>query len=194
MEASVLHGLKQGNDVLKEIHKEMNTESVEKLLDETAEARAYQQVRYNKNTIYVLWIPIYEQEINDMLANNLTLDDEEAVQEELRQLQALVTLLSVFYLYNVAHSSPLFLSCLQAEPEREAPKLPSVPATEPVSSAPGMLSCHHDCLPWVLMRRCRQGAGCSRTTSSCSSLIMIITLSTYHLVLFTIPQCSSLTH
>ena len=40
----MLHGLKQGNEVLKEIHKEMNIESVEKLLDETAEARAYQQV------------------------------------------------------------------------------------------------------------------------------------------------------
>src|SRR5882762_10895607 len=45
VEVSVLHGLKQGNEVLKEIHKEMNIESVEKLLDETAEARAYQRVR-----------------------------------------------------------------------------------------------------------------------------------------------------
>jgi charged multivesicular body protein 6 len=40
-----MHGLKQGNDVLKEIHREMNVESVERLMDETAEARAYQQVR-----------------------------------------------------------------------------------------------------------------------------------------------------
>lgn len=47
----------------------MNIESVEKLLDETAEARQYQQ------------------EIADMLANNLTLDDEEAVQDELLALQ-----------------------------------------------------------------------------------------------------------
>lgn len=30
---------------MKEIHREMNVESVEKLMDETAEARAYQQVR-----------------------------------------------------------------------------------------------------------------------------------------------------
>ena len=45
VEVSVMHGLKQGNDVLKEIHKEMNVESVEKLMEETAEARAYQQVR-----------------------------------------------------------------------------------------------------------------------------------------------------
>ena len=41
---SVLHGLKQGNEVLKEIHKELNVESVEKLLEETAEAREYQRV------------------------------------------------------------------------------------------------------------------------------------------------------
>lgn len=48
---SVLHGLKQGNEVLKEIHKEMNIESVEKLLDETAEARQYQQVRAGQHTL-----------------------------------------------------------------------------------------------------------------------------------------------
>jgi hypothetical protein len=40
----VLHGLKQGNEILKEIHKELNVESVEKLLGETAEAREYQRV------------------------------------------------------------------------------------------------------------------------------------------------------
>ena len=44
VEVSVLHGLKQGNAVLKEIHKELNVESVEKLLEETAEAREYQRV------------------------------------------------------------------------------------------------------------------------------------------------------
>jgi charged multivesicular body protein 6 len=44
VQVSVLHGLKQGNDVLKEIHREMSIEDVERLLDETAEARAYQQV------------------------------------------------------------------------------------------------------------------------------------------------------
>ena len=44
VEVSVLHGLKQGNEILKEIHKELNVESVEKLLEETAEAREYQRV------------------------------------------------------------------------------------------------------------------------------------------------------
>jgi charged multivesicular body protein 6 len=46
VEVSVLHGLKQGNEVLKEIHKQMNVESVEKLLEETAEAREYQRVGF----------------------------------------------------------------------------------------------------------------------------------------------------
>jgi Snf7 len=45
VEVSVLHGLQQGNEVLKAIHKEMNVENVEKLLQETREAREYQRVR-----------------------------------------------------------------------------------------------------------------------------------------------------
>lgn len=92
VEVSVLHGLKQGNEVLKEIHKEMNVESVEKLLEETAEARAYQR------------------EIDEMLANTLTLDEEEAVQDELKELQA--------------------LAMVEAKQEADA-KLPSVPTEKP---------------------------------------------------------------
>ncbi|KAI5898434.1 uncharacterized protein SCHCODRAFT_02612094 [Schizophyllum commune H4-8] len=93
VEVSVLHGLKQGNEVLKEIHKEMNIESVEKLLDETAEARAYQQ------------------EISDMLANNLTAEDEDAVQNELRELQE--------------------QAIRETQPQKEV-SLPSAPTEEPV--------------------------------------------------------------
>ncbi|KAF4605105.1 Vacuolar protein sorting-associated protein 20 [Pleurotus pulmonarius] len=96
VEVSVLHGLKQGNEVLKEIHKEMNVESVEKLLEETAEARAYQR------------------EIDEMLANNLTLDEEEAVQDELKELQA--------------------LAMVEAKQEADA-KLPSVPTERPAEVA-----------------------------------------------------------
>jgi len=87
VEVSVLHGLKQGNEVLKEIHKEMNIESVEKLMDETQEAREYQR------------------EIGEILANNLTADEEDAVQDELSQLEA--------------------------EALREGMELPSVPTHEP---------------------------------------------------------------
>ena len=37
--------------MLKEIHKEMNVESVEKLLEETAEAREYQRVRLSSHLV-----------------------------------------------------------------------------------------------------------------------------------------------
>ena len=41
-----MHGLKTGSEVLKQINKEMNLEDVEKLLEETHEARAHQEVSY----------------------------------------------------------------------------------------------------------------------------------------------------
>ncbi|KAJ7706299.1 Snf7 family [Mycena rosella] len=93
VEVSVLHGLKQGNEVLKEIHKEMNIESVEKLMDETQEAREYQR------------------EIGELLANNLTADEEDAVQDELMQLQAEVL----------------------REESADGVELPSVPTHEPIA-------------------------------------------------------------
>ena len=43
IEVSVLHGLKQGNEVLARIHEEMSIENVEKLMSETREAIAYQR-------------------------------------------------------------------------------------------------------------------------------------------------------
>jgi charged multivesicular body protein 6 len=49
---SVLHGLKTGSEVLKQINKEMNLEDVEKLLEETHEARAYQEVSKRSPGIY----------------------------------------------------------------------------------------------------------------------------------------------
>ncbi|KAF9270131.1 hypothetical protein L218DRAFT_952324 [Marasmius fiardii PR-910] len=100
IEVSVLHGLKQGNEVLKEIHKEMNVESVEKLLEETAEAREYQR------------------EIDDMLANNLTLEEEDAVQAELLELQA------------DQLKAPVKIP---EQEQKETDKLPSIPTTEPHS-------------------------------------------------------------
>ncbi|KAG6832308.1 hypothetical protein H0H92_003541 [Tricholoma furcatifolium] len=87
VEVSVLHGLKQGNEVLKEIHKEMNIESVEKLLEETQEAREYQRVN-SSVVIHGREFNLLHQEIGEMLSNNLTMDEEDAVQAELLQLQA----------------------------------------------------------------------------------------------------------
>lgn len=43
-----MHGLRQGNEVLSQIHKEMRIEDVEKLMSETKEAIEYQRVRKAK--------------------------------------------------------------------------------------------------------------------------------------------------
>ncbi|CDO73516.1 hypothetical protein BN946_scf185013.g151 [Trametes cinnabarina] len=93
--ASVPHAR---NEVLKEIHKELNVENVEKILQETAEAREYQR------------------EINEMLAGSLTLEEEEAVQAELRELQ-LETL-------GVSEERPIQLPSAPTE-------VPAEPAREP---------------------------------------------------------------
>ncbi|PWO00847.1 hypothetical protein FA09DRAFT_293536 [Tilletiopsis washingtonensis] len=70
IEVSVMHGLKQGNAVLKEIHKELNPESVERLMSETADAVAYQK------------------EIDEMLSSRMTAEEEEEVADELAALEA----------------------------------------------------------------------------------------------------------
>ncbi len=44
MEQEIFKGLEKGNQVLKEIHQEMNMEAVDKLMDDTADAIAYQNV------------------------------------------------------------------------------------------------------------------------------------------------------
>jgi len=102
VEVSVLHGLKQGNEVLKEIHREMNVESVEKLLEETTEAREYQR------------------EIGEMLSNNLTLDEEDAVQRELLQLQADIEAQSApqLELPDAPSVAPVTLPSQEQEPDR----------------------------------------------------------------------------
>jgi charged multivesicular body protein 6 len=53
VQKDVLFGLQQGTQVLKEIHKEMGgIENVEKLLGESEEARAYQEVPSLPSTIH----------------------------------------------------------------------------------------------------------------------------------------------
>jgi hypothetical protein len=48
-----MEGLKNGNDILKEIHKETSVEAVEKLMDDTAEAIAYQNVPINREINFI---------------------------------------------------------------------------------------------------------------------------------------------
>jgi charged multivesicular body protein 6 len=129
VEMSVLHGLKQGNDVLKEIHREMNVEAVEKLMEETAEAREYQRVRVFRSSTTGSLIQELTQEVGDMLANTLTLDDEEAVQAELEALVAEQVRCSFPFgvLNNNDMSRQLPSVPLPIHAPEEDVKLPSVP-------------------------------------------------------------------
>ncbi|KAI8367343.1 Snf7-domain-containing protein [Choanephora cucurbitarum] len=69
VEKQVLEGLQKGNDVLKEIHKETSLEAVEKLMDDTADAIAYQN------------------EIDEMLHGLISAEDEEEIERELEALR-----------------------------------------------------------------------------------------------------------
>jgi len=105
VELSVIHGLEQGNEVLKEIHKEMNIETVEKLLEESQEARDYQKVRPLLHGAFVQDVILYSQEVGEMLSNKLTLDEEDAVQAELRELQVNIVSLFVCLVRSILTSS-----------------------------------------------------------------------------------------
>lgn len=55
MQKDVLFGLQQGTQVLQAINKEMGgIEAVDRLMEETAEARAYQEVSLER--VVLLWI------------------------------------------------------------------------------------------------------------------------------------------
>ncbi|WVQ73120.1 hypothetical protein IAR50_002684 [Cryptococcus sp. DSM 104548] len=66
---TVLHGLEMGADVLKELHKEMSIERVDKLMDQTREGIEYQR------------------EVDEALMSKMSPEEEDAVQEELERLQ-----------------------------------------------------------------------------------------------------------
>lgn len=44
IQATVMHGLSVGNEVLKQLHQEMSLDKVEKLMDQTREGVEYQRV------------------------------------------------------------------------------------------------------------------------------------------------------
>ncbi|CAG8692896.1 9437_t:CDS:2 [Funneliformis caledonium] len=69
VEKDVLAGLEQGNLILKEIHKEISIDKVEKLMEDTADAIAYQD------------------EISELLSGKLTNDDEDEILAELAQIE-----------------------------------------------------------------------------------------------------------
>jgi len=68
VEKDVINGLKAGNEILTKLNKEMSIEKVEDLMNETAEAVAYQN------------------EISELLSGALTVEDEEAIENELNRI------------------------------------------------------------------------------------------------------------
>lgn len=105
----------------------MNVESVEKLLEETAEAREYQKVSYWKELLSDALLIRVIQEVGDMLSNSLSLDEEEAVQKELLELQQDIVRQHLSSSLNDPH-------ILQAT-ESKVPldiELPSVPSSIPI--------------------------------------------------------------
>lgn len=80
-----MFGLKEGNKVLREIQKEMSLESVERLMEETKDAQRWQR------------------EVGEMLAERVTREEEEEVEDELEALRR------------------------EVEDVRKVPEMPSVP-------------------------------------------------------------------
>ncbi|WFC99040.1 Vacuolar protein sorting-associated protein 20 [Malassezia yamatoensis] len=103
MEQSIMYGLEQGNQVLKEIHKEMSLDRVDDLMSDTAEAQQYQQ------------------EIDSRLATQLTIEEQEDVEEQLKNLAAEIRPIS------------------DTDQADTVPVLPSAPAETPITERPSSI-------------------------------------------------------
>ena len=123
VQKDVMYGLQQGTEVLQAIHKEMGgIEAVERLMGETEEARAYQEVG---SSMLYLQREITDrarlQEISQMLEGNLSTQDEEDVEDELEALQ---TQLAPKVSQPVLPNAPNNALPVSEDVEEEAPEQP----------------------------------------------------------------------
>jgi hypothetical protein len=88
IQATVMHGLSIGNEVLKQLHAEMSLDKVEKLMDQTQEGVQYQRVcRSGTLSGKGGELSVLVQEIDEALMSKMSPEEEDAVQEELAELE-----------------------------------------------------------------------------------------------------------
>lgn len=83
VERRVVEGLKHGNTILKLLNHEMNVDNLKMLMEDTADAIAYQNVN---EAIWMFLTHLWYQEMETLLGSSLSADDESGVLKELDSL------------------------------------------------------------------------------------------------------------